>query len=512
MPLPDARLRAAFSPDAFRAAGHRLVDQLTDYLGAALRGGEAATPVVPLPDPEALATRWPARFPDDPPAEAAPGDALAALVARLLADSSHQHHPRYLGFQVTAALPVAALANLAGALLNNGMASYEAGPASTVIERSVVRWLAARAGYGDDADGVLTSGGSLGNLTALLVARHVRAGFDSWADGLAGAPPLAVLAGAEAHYSIARAAQIMGLGADGVVPVAADAAGRMRPDALDAAFRAAGRAGRRPVAVVANAGSTANGAIDPIDAIADFCAARGLWLHVDGAHGAALVLSDAYRHRVAGLARADSIVWDAHKMLLQPSLVTAVLFRRGDDSYRAFAQRASYLYSRDPAERPWNLGLRTVECTKRMMGVQLYATLTACGTRLFGDYVTAVCALAERFSARLAAASDFETAAPPDCNIVCFRYLPRGTVAGGGGSGDADGASDDLNALQDHLRRRVVRNGGFFLGRTRLGGRVWLRVTLTSPFTADDDLEALLGAVRAAADEADAGTAADAGT
>lgn len=467
-------LRSAFDPEIFRADGHRVIDQLADYLARAQRG--APLPVLPPSDPDALLAAWPSDFPEHPEG------ALEPLLSRVLAASNHLHHPRYIGHQVTAPLPLAALCDCVAALLNNGMAVYEMGPVATAMERSVVRWMATQVGFGDGADGVLTSGGSAGNLTALLAARQAQAGFDVWDDGATAGPPLAVLASEQAHYCVQRAVQIMGWGNDGVVPVPTDARFRLRADRLATALRQAEDAGRKVIAVVANACSTATGSFDPLEAIADFCAAHGLWLHVDGAHGAAAALSAKYRHRLAGIARADSVVWDAHKMLLMPALVTAVLFRDGNRSYDAFAQQASYLFSEGAQTQQHDQAVRTLECTKRMMSLKLYAALAVYGTRLFADYVTQTFDLAQRFAARLDAAPDFELAVEPEANIVCFRHVPFGVP--------------DLDPLQERIRQRLLANGSFYLVQTRLRGRLFLRATLINPLTTDHDLAALLDAIR----------------
>jgi L-2,4-diaminobutyrate decarboxylase len=236
------------------------------------------------------------------------------------------------------------------------------------------------------------------------------------------------------------------------------------------------------IAVVASAGSTATGAFDPLDEVADFCAAHDLWMHVDGAHGASAVLSDTHRARLRGIERADSVVWDAHKMMLMPALVTAVLFRDGRRSYQAFAQEASYLFTGAAPEEQWfNSGTRTLECTKTMMALKLYVALAAYGRAYFADYLDAMFALAQRFADAIEAAPDLELAVRPDCNIVCFR------VRGG----------DD--ALQAEIRRRLLAGGHFYLVQTALPAGVFLRVTLINPATRDADLAALLDAVRAAA-------------
>jgi len=471
-------LRAAFDAAAFREQGHRTVEQLAAYLQRAQHG--TGMPVLPPSDPDAMSAAWPEAFGEGPAGR------FDDLLERVLAGSNHLHHPRYVGHQVTAPLPLAALCDLVAALLNNGMAVYEMGPVSTAMERSVLQWMARQVGFSASAAGILTSGGSVGNLTALLAARQARAGFDAWNAGHGGGPPLAVLAADQAHYSVQRAVQIMGWGRDGLVAVETDGRFRLRPEGLPDALRRAQRAGRRVIAVVANACSTATGTFDPLEPIADFCAAHDLWLHVDAAHGASALLSPKHRALLSGIERADSVVWDAHKMLLMPALVTAVLFRDGQRSYAAFAQDAAYLFAEQPADEQWfNGAVRTLECTKRMMSLKLYAALSLCGTRLFADYVSATFDLAQRFAARLTAASDFELPVEPESNIVCFRHTP--TAAG------------DLDRLQERIRRRLLGDGSFYLVQTRLPTGLYLRTTLINPFTSDDDLAALITAVRRAA-------------
>lgn len=479
-----AAIDDAYDPEFFREQGRRLVDRLADYLHAVRRGEDVA--VLPWVEPDDSLDRWPAAFPELP--DPSPG-ALEALFARVVADSTHLHHPRFVGHQVTAPLPPAALADMLAALLNNGMAVYEMGPAATAMERAVVGWLSGQIGFGPDAGGLLTSGGSVGNLTALLAARQARAGFDAWTEGSAGGPPLAVLASGQTHYCVQRAVQIMGWGAEGAVAVPIDERFRMRPEALGAALERAKRAGRRVIAVVASAASTSTGAFDPLEPIADFCEEHRLWMHVDGAHGAAAALSPKYRGLVAGIERADSVVWDAHKMMLMPALVTAVLFRDGARSYEAFAQQASYLFEgREPSDEWFNGATRTLECTKRMMSLKLYAALTVHGTAMFSDYVTEMFDLARRFASRVSDAPDFELAVEPEANIVCFRFIGNPAVAG---------AARD--AIQDELRSRIILDGGFYLVRTSLPEGVFLRVTIINPATTDSDLGALLDAIREAA-------------
>jgi len=476
---PLDRVRAAYDPELFRTRGHWLVDRLADYLRDATRG---AMPVLPWKTPDDQLSTWSAKFPSLVEFD--------RLFEQVLAQSHHLHHPRYVGHQVTAPLPEAALADLVSSLLNNGTAIYEMGPVSTIMERHVIRFLVNSVGFPEGSDGVFTSGGSVGNLTALAAARQAKAGFDAWTLGAGGGAPLSYLVSSETHYSVARALAIMGLGKEGAEPVPVDARFRMRPEALADAKRAAEARGRKVVAVVASAGSTATGAFDPLAPIADFCHQHGLWFHVDAAHGASAVLSSHHKPRLSGLERADSIVWDAHKMMLMPALVTAVLFRDGRRSYQAFAQEASYLFGGRSLEEEWFNGAhRTLECTKVMMCLKWYTALVLHGPDFFSAYVDGIFALASRFAERIGALPDFELAVRPDCNIVCFRYLRPGITGS---------ALDDL---QERVRNVLVREGAFYLVEVRLFAGIFLRVTLINPFTRDEDLDALLAAIRAAGQE-----------
>jgi L-2,4-diaminobutyrate decarboxylase len=477
-PIPEAIARA-YDAERFRREGHQMIDRIADHLTTAL--GSDGQPVLPWRAPEAGIASWSDEFPDQPV------DDVVAVLDRTIAGSIRLHHPRCVGHQVPPPLPTAALVDVATAILNNGMAVYEMGAAATAHELAVTTWMARVLGLPTGAGGLLTSGGSLGNLTALLAARQAQAGHDVWTDGNAAGPPLAVLVAGSAHYSIDRAVRILGWGDGGAITVDIDDQFRMRPECLPTALASARAAGRQVIAVVASAGSTATGAFDPLDAIADFCDAAGLWLHVDGAHGAAAALSPHHADLVRGIGRADSVVWDAHKMLAMPALCTAVLYRDVEHAYGAFAQEASYLFARE--RQWWNLGLRTLECTKRMMSTILYASLRSVGVGFFRDYVERAFALGAALAARVTAAVDFELAVAPAANIVCFRFRPS----------DGPAPGPELDDLQARVRRHCRDAGQFYFLETLLGGQRWLRSTLMNPLTTGADLDALLTAIRDAA-------------
>ncbi len=477
----NTSLQAAYDSTTFRRLGHQVIDQIADYLDRATKG--EGMPVLPDCAPDALLARWPAGFP------ALGGqETLSGLLERVLADSNHLHHPHYIGHQVTTPLPAAALADMVAGLMNNGMAVYEMGMSATAMEHRIVEWMCGLLGFPPGADGILTHGGSVGNLTALLAARQAKAGFDVWGEGGHAGPALAVLTSDQAHYSVRRAVQIMGWGDGGVITIPSDAKHRLRASGLGSALRQAQYAGRTVIGIVASSGSTATGAFDPLEAIADFCAANDLWLHVDAAHGGSLALSSKHRHLLAGIERADSVIWDAHKMLLTPALITAVLFREASHSYQAFAQKAPYLFQDGQEQAPWwEVGVRTLECTKRMLSVKLYAALQIYGTDFFAEYIDSRLDLARRFAAHIQAAPDFELAIEPQCNIVCFRYCPPGQT--------------DLDGLQARIRQKIIASGDFYLVQTRLPAGLYLRVALINPLTKDADLVQLIDTIRSIGEE-----------
>ncbi|MGE4606603.1 MAG: aminotransferase class I/II-fold pyridoxal phosphate-dependent enzyme [Myxococcota bacterium] len=473
---PRSRLDAAFDPEQFRIQGHRVIDELTDYLSASLRRESDA--VLPWKDPAQQVAEI-AAFSEEP------SEDLSEAVADVLQRALRQHDPRCMGHQDAVPLPAAALATLAASLLNNDPSTYEIAPGAVALERRLLRWTMDEIGYPATSEGILTSGGSLGNLTALLAARQSRAGFDLWDVGDHGGPPLCVLVSSQIHYCVGRAVQMMGWGHDGAVTVPVDDQFRLQIDELPGALERAQRAGRKVVAVVASAGTTASGSFDQLEPIADFCEANGLWLHVDGAHGASAILSPTHRHLVAGIERADSVVWDAHKMMMMPSLMTMVLFRDGRHSYQTFRQEATYLFDGRPEEEWYNAGNRTVECTRPAMSVRLHTALRVHGIGVFREYVTRCFDLGLRFGELIEAANDFELAVVPQSNIVCFRYAPSDVV--------------DLDALQGRVRKRIVHGGRFFLVDAELNGELWLRTTLMNPLTDSRDLEQLLDEIRLAA-------------
>jgi L-2,4-diaminobutyrate decarboxylase len=471
--VSDERLAAARDPEEFRQLGHAIVDRLTGYLADA---GARAIPVSRRLPPEGMADRWPADF--------GGGADPLQLVERILSESVVTHHPAYVGHQLAAPLPLAALATLVTAVTNGSGAIYELSQSSTACEAALAGYLAGRLGLPGTAGGMIVHGGTIATLTALLAARQAKAGFDVWRDGAHAGPPLALLASEQAHYSTARAAHIMGFGEAGAIAVETDERFQMRPAALTAEIAAARARGQRPIAVVATAGSTPTGAFDPLDAIADVCAAEGLWLHVDAAHGGSAALSPALAPQLAGIGRADSVVWDLHKTLPFPALASLLAYARARDAYGAFAQKADYLFRADDPGAE-NMGTRTLECTRPQLALVAYLGFAAVGADGLREHVERIWALGPELAGLVRASGDFELALEPESNIVCFRHIAP--------------AGSDADAHQEHIRGEVNASGSFYLVQTRLRDATWLRCALMNAATTRDDLLALLAALRAAA-------------
>jgi len=467
-------IKDAYDVSKFKERAYKVVDILSKHLTDAKTG---EIPVLKWQNPEEAIANW---KPNDLFKEANE-DKLEELLEKFIAESIHLHSPNYAGHQVSTPIPTAALAEFAYSLLNSPSTIYETGPASYGIEQAIVCWMAEKLYIDTDCAGaVLTSGGSLGNLTALLTARQIKAGYDVWNEGVKA--DLAIIVSDQNHYSISRAAHIMGLGSKSIYQVKTDENFKMKIDSLKEIYKRTQEEKKQVIAVCASACSTATGAYDDLNSIADFCEANDLWLHVDGAHGASVALSGKYKKLIKGINRADSVVWDAHKMMAIPSLITAVIYKKRSESYATFSQEASYLLDENSIER--DTCNRTVECTKPNMAMKLYLSLAIHGEKFFEDYIDHTHDLAREFAELIKKQDDFELAIEPESNIVCFRYMDEALN------------ESELNQLQKDIRKRIIKSGKFYLVQTDLREKTYLRVSLMNPLTELSNLQGLLELVR----------------
>jgi L-2,4-diaminobutyrate decarboxylase len=470
MTLPD--ILRALEADAAPDAADRFCSLVTDYLEL------SRDPDRPRPVPAAGAEL--ARLFDEPLPRT--GRSLPEVTRRLaeevIPNANWLTHPRYLGHQVSAPLPAAIWTEVVIAALNNSLAVEEMSPAGTAIEHQVIGWLTELVGYGSDAGGVFTSGGTEATFTALLAARAA-ACPTAWEDGIS-AGAFTVMSGEHAHYSVSRAVGQLGLGTRNLVTIPSRDY-RMDPEALRQQLDATAARGRTVMAVVATAGSTPTGSFDELEIIADLCETRGIWLHVDGAHGASALFSPTHRSRVRALARARSISWDPHKMLLLPLPAGTLLVRDERELEGALAQRAPYLFHGEPAVRRVDQGLRSFLCSRRADVLKLWVALQRYGAEGLGALYDHLCATATALYQAVDRRPDFEALHRPECNILCFRYL-----------GHPRRQERELDPLNADLRERFNRSGRGWITTTVLEGRRVLRVTVMNPRTGVREVEELV--------------------
>lgn len=481
------RITAAYDPALLKAAGERLAALLETHVRGMLSSKNS---VLSWEEPARKVARA-SQYLSAPGIPAVKTGAVKTRVAELfetmLGEGLNLHDPRYIGHQVPASIPLAGLFDAVGAVTNQVMAIYEMGPWASAVEWALVEKLGAMIGWEEATfSGLITHGGSLANLTALLTARNV-ARDTTWKKG--GLENAVILAHADAHYSVTRAAGILGIGTENVIPVALDTRRKMDPGALDRILTQVRRNRRTVVAVVACACATPIGAFDTLPEISEICRRHDVWLHVDAAHGGAACFSTRYRYLVAGLKNADSVVWDAHKMLFMPALCAFVFYRDKRHRFDAFQQNAPYLFDPSaPGLADYDSGLRTVECTKRAAGFALWGIWALYGPGLFADLVDVTFDTARLFHEKLVAAPDFEPLHEPECNILAFRHVPS----------SLRGAEPErVNAFQMELRRTIVESGEFYIVSTIIDGSAALRVTVINPLTSRDHLDLLLDTLRA---------------
>ena len=407
-----------------------------------------------------------AALPDGPTA------ALEVLedARRGLDESIAQTRPRYFAFVASSGLEIGVIGDLLASCFDANLAVWAA--AATEIEDQAVRWVAEFLGF-PAAAGAFTSGGTVSNMTALAAARE-RAIPGSRRQGLGGVSAT-IYCSDEAHYSIERAAEILGIGSDNVRSLPIDADRRLVPDAVAEAIRADRSAGRVPVAVVATAGTTLTGAVDPIAALADVCEDTGVWLHVDGAYGLPAATATSTAHLFAGLDRVDSVTLDAHKWLYLPKACGVLLVKHREDLFDAFSHNESYI----PHERSTGHMVDiTLEYSRPFRALKLWLAFRAHGAQAFRDAVEDNLRQARLLYELVLAHEALEPlCGPPSLSIVPFRHVSAGA---------------DLNEHNTRLVRTLQDDGRVWVAPATVDGKVGLRPCFVNFRTSDDDVRALV--------------------
>ena len=427
---------------------------------------ETSKGVLPREDPEGLRELLKLELPEQGLDLQEVGERLRALVRHTPITASKSFFNQLYGGREPASL----LGEVVSAALNNSMYTYKVGGAQVLVELELLKQMGRRIGF-EDADGVFTPGGSLSNLTGLLLARD-RARPRAREEGVGGRR-LRVYTSSHSHYSVTKAVGLIGIGLDNLVRVPVDERGRMDPVALDAVICADLARGDQPMMVNATAGTTVLGAFDPLEELADVCERRGLWLHVDGAFGGSAVLDPGQAHLLAGCERADSVAWDAHKVMGAQLSCSVVLVRERGLLSASLDENASYLFQGDDEEL--NPGTRSLQCGRRNDALKLWTLWQSLGNQGMSERVARLRRLALYAAQLVHDAPDLHLVRDPEFLTVCFRV-------------DGIGAKD--------LCAELTERGLAMVGYAMVDGEAVVRLALVNAQTHEAELERLFKGLR----------------
>jgi aromatic-L-amino-acid/L-tryptophan decarboxylase len=463
---PDASAESslALDPQAMRVMGHRMIDALVDMVC------DPSTPALRRAAPDEMR----ARVDPLPPAQGRDfDDVVDHLRSDVLPYMSRLDHPGYFAFIPACGTWPGALGDLMASALNIYAGSWMEAAGPSQIELVVLDWFKQWIGYPGEAAGVLVSGGSAANITALACAREALLGAMS--------DRAVIYVSDQGHSSIARAARLLGFRSDQVRVLESDRDQRMRVDALGAAIQADAGAGRQPLLVVAAAGSTNTGAVDPLGAIAALCRERGLWLHVDGAYGAFAALSERGRAELAGIELADSVTLDPHKWLYQPFECGALLVRDGAHLRRAFEIVPTYLQDAAVEGGEVNFCDLGLQLSRGSRALKIWMSIQCFGLDAFRTAVDRCLDLAEHARDHVERRPALELMSPPRLGIICFRRR--------GGERETE---DDIAALNATLVAEFEATGLGLVSSTRLRGRYAIRLCVMNHSSTAADVERVL--------------------
>ena len=423
------------------------------------------------------------------PQSGTPFPELLAMIRDVVSRySRHSAHPRLFGYVCSPGAPITAVSHMIAAALNINATCWRSAPSATEMEHVVINWMKEMLGYPAGAGGLLVSGGSMANFAGLAAARSAKAPGNVVRDGMAASPRMCVYVSEEGHFSIIKAAGMLGIGESNVRQIKTDSQLRIDLADLERHVERDRAAGYLPFCVVANAGTTSTGAFDPLGDLADFARRHNLWLHVDAAYGGFAALAHSARHFFARIAEADSVALDPHKWLYGPMGCGCVLYKDPETARAAFSHDADYIRRiglvRDEAFAFWDYG---PELSRPFRALDLWVLVKYVGAAALAEAIESNIACAKHLEALVNASDDFEMLAPVGLSIFCFRHKPRGFAG-------------DLDAHNEQALVRLQRDGGSYLSNARIAGRFALRGCVLNYRTTLEDMQTLLEDVwRAAA-------------
>ena len=388
--------------------------------------------------------------------------------------SMNLQNPMYMGHQVPPTLPLASMLDLITSSMNQSLAVCKMSPVLSIIEKELIAFLCKQIGYNDKSAGTITSGGSISNLLGLYGARK-----KYFPEGIV--DNAVIICSEQSHYSVSKAANIMGLNSKNVVKVPTHNDYRIDIQKTIEIIKNLIVDNKLPFAISANAGSTSTGSFDYIEGLAKVAQQFNLWLHIDGAHGASLVFSDELKQLLVGIEKADSISWDAHKMMFIPSGAGICLFKDGQNLINCFKDdNAPYLYN--SKDQSLDLSKLSIQCTRRGDVLKIWGCLLAYGTDFFAKRLEHLADVTGYFYDRVNDHLLLESLHKPQFNIFCFRYNPS----------NKEYSEDQLNDINAQIRDAVNDTGETMITMTSINGNVSLRTTIINPATTYRHIDRLI--------------------
>ena len=453
------------SAEEMRDMGYRIIDMLVDYTGA-----QSQFPVTRALDPVTFE-----EILNEPIPEAGSGweDVLEQFERQVLTTIDHLDHPRFFAYIPSSSNFVSVMADTLASGYNIFNSLYPLGTGAAVVERAAISWLRQLCGMPEEAGGLFVSGGAVANLTGLAVARQIMLNGDM--------NDAVIYCSDQAHFVISRGLRILGFTPEQLREIHAGEDFRLPVAVLEQAIAEDRAAGKRPFCVAATAGTTNTGAVDPLNDLADLCEREDLWLHVDGAYGASACLTEHRKLELAGIGRADSLTWDAHKWMFQPVECSVLLVRDRHHLSDTFKETAHFLtdaeeHSKDTVGEEMNFMYQGIQLTRYFRAFKLWMSLKVFGLRAVREAIERGFQLAELAESLLRDSDRWEIVTPAQMAIVTFRYKPR------------DGDEWLANKVTEGLQGAMAANGFAFASTTKLLGKTVMRLVTNNPRTTSSDI------------------------